>query len=77
MSLFVLCHFLSLILGTPSPLLWWRHLLMAPKVTWKSTLSLICIQLFWVIDHIFAIDIFEMDNFYSLRIDQRFLIAII
>ena len=40
-------------------------------------LSLICIQLFWVIDHIFAIDIFVMDNFYSLRIDQRFLIAII
>ena len=51
--------------------------LMAPKVTWKSTLSLICIQLFWVIDHTFGIDIFVMDKFYSLWIDQRFLIAII
>ena len=40
--------------------------LMAPNVTWKLTLNLICIQLFWVIDHIFAIDIFVMDNFYSL-----------
>ena len=50
---------------------------MAPKATWKSTLSLICIQLFWVIDDIFAIDIFVMDNFYSFRIDYSFLIAII
>ena len=58
----------------PPPLV--TSFLMDPKASWKSTLSLICIQLFWVNDHIFAIDIFVMDNFYSLRIDQRFLIAI-
>ena len=59
----------------PPPLL--TSFLMAPKACWKSMLSLICIQLFWVIDHIFATNIFVMDNFYSLQIDHSFLIAII
>ena len=51
--------------------------LMVPKTAWESTLSFICIQLFWVTDNVFAINIFAIDNSYSLRIDHSFMTAII